>query len=351
MTDLKLIPGGDEPRESDPLLDETLAALAADSDWEAAFSARSVASQEAGVRVVEQALLRKKQSRRRAVAAGAVLCLAAGAALAFAPLGLFSGEELAGSVALRSGNVLIQGGEGHWSELGAEGAVAPGSAVRTANASSARIQTPWGASVALSEQTLLQFPESTESSPNDRVVQLLSGSINLDVPPLAANETFAVHASGHQVIVHGTQFSVSVAEEGAAPCVIVHRGVVQVKSPGNDSWLKAGQRSGCELPHEEVEATEIAALEDQPEQGAQAAKPVRSKNRSKKAPRSPEGSSLAEQNRIFQKALSQERAGDLRGARGNLQLLLKKYPQSPLAGQARAQLNQLGANSSGASTK
>ncbi len=364
MTDLRLVESTNSERESDPFLDDVFAHLGEHSNGEAEYARRSLSQREAGVQAVERGLRKARDSEksplvRVALVAVTVTAVAAAAALWLLPKVApgIQGADRAGLVAESSGSVMVREASGDWSLLSANLELDAGASLRTGSESSATIRTPWGASLAVRESSVVDFPQTMarEGFPSqdgrNRVVRLVSGSLELDVPPLAADETFAVSAAGHQVIVHGTQFSVTVAEEATAPCVIVRRGVVEVKGPQGSSWLKAGQHSGCGLAQEEPENLDSEAVEVQGDSEPVAQNSASTTSRVKVHAKPPAArdstrradgpSALAEQNRIFQSALSLQRGGDLLGARQQLSKLLKEHPDSPLAGQARAQLAQL----------
>jgi|GEM_PF-5419505 len=334
VAELRVISGGDDAmQESDPVLDDVFSLMKSEE-----APHRGQSQYQAGANAVERAML--AEARRGGYRKGALGALAVAAAVS---MGFFFGASTdevgalaAGSVKSESGTVMYRQESSNWAKMPASGELPSGATVKTADASSVNVVTPWGASVAIKSTTVLEFPSAEEGAEvSPRVVRLLSGSVELDVPPLGPDETFAVHTKNHQVVVHGTQFSVTVAEEGAAPCVVVNRGVVEVKGPSNGAWLSAGQSSGCQLPEEEYES-EKEASEKKPSAKGQARKVRTSKSRAKK-----EESSLAAQNRIFQSALSAERSGDFGKAASHLDQLLTKYPNSPLAGQARAQKKSL----------
>ncbi len=367
MTDLRLVERADIDRESDPLIDDVFAHLVKHSTGEAEFLTRSFSQREAGVQAVERGMRQARESKlfgkSRWMIGGVLAAVAATSSFWFFSDAISGGDsrnelnqEYAGSVAKQSGSVMVRVANGEWNRLSEDLELDAGSSLRTGASSTATIQTPWGASLAVGASSFVNFPLNASIAPNARktdlnhVVNLLSGTMELDVPPLAADETFAVSAAGHQVIVHGTQFSVTVVEEAAAPCVIVRRGVVEVRGPTGNAWVKAGQRSGCGLAQEDVEAASAVVVAE--EKGAKISQSEPNKENqatnsaTRVVPKAPVSgaeapSALAEQNRIFQSALSLQRDGDLKGARHELAKLLKEHPDSPLAGQARAQLVQL----------
>jgi ferric-dicitrate binding protein FerR (iron transport regulator) len=167
-------------------------------------------------------------------------------------------------------------------------------------------------------------------------VVLGRGSASFKVAKLSPGESFVVKAGGTSVTVHGTEFSVTLLEEQAAPCVIVLEGLVEVKGPSGTVWVSAGQEAGCDMP---TEAKAGPETEESPVR-----KPVPKKVAKVRPQKKQESKgSLAEQNQLFQRALIAERTGKKAQARKHLDDFLARYPDSPLAAQVRSQrasLNQ-----------
>jgi ferric-dicitrate binding protein FerR (iron transport regulator) len=123
------------------------------------------------------------------------------------------------------------------------------------------------------------------------------------------------------VVVHGTVFSVSFDRDTKKSCVAVEEGVVSVRHASGKTWLEAGDSWGCEQPT------------------------PTSMNRSTPATRpsapSPRAGTLAAENALFESAIAADRRGNRAEAQAKLRSLLEKYPESPLAPEARATLARL----------
>jgi ferric-dicitrate binding protein FerR (iron transport regulator) len=103
---------------------------------------------------------------------------------------------------------------------------------------------PGGAEVTLAGDSEVGFPRKAEKA--TRRLRLVRGSLAVVVRPVGDKERLVVDAGEHQVIALDTEFSVT-QKASSAPCVVVRRGVVEVRFPGRSQWLKAGEELGCEL--------------------------------------------------------------------------------------------------------
>lgn len=157
------------------------------------------------------------------------------------------------------------------------------------------------------------------------------GSIECRVPHLPPGQQFSVITPDATVVVHGTTFRVIVADAVGSfrTCVQVEEGVVTVNDNSGEARVEAAQSWGCAPPKE----SSIVFPPPSPESTAKAkGAPIAAE-----APRPARGT-LKEENRLFQAGLAAEQQGDARSAAASFELLLSRYPQSPLAGDARAAL-------------
>ena len=200
------------------------------------------------------------------------------------------------------------------------------------------MKTAGGIWVKIHERSELELSRSDARGSRLAQVNLRVGTVEVEVPQLGPSSSFSVRAGKSDVIVHGTKFRVTVAEEGAAACVVVHDGRAEVREGGSTVWLNAGGSTGCALPDPvpASKAREVEAIERPTEQATSDAslRPTTVK-------RATESSSLKEQNALFQRALEAERQGRTEEARALLGQFLSKYPHSPLEGQVRAQRKAL----------
>jgi hypothetical protein len=162
------------------------------------------------------------------------------------------------------------------------------------------------------------------------------------VPKLETGEYFAVLTETSKVVVHGTRFTVDVSQRATpgATCVMVDEGLVAVHTAEQVHWVGVGESWGCK--------TAVAKNEDTPPSPPAVAAdpaeaPVAATNRNlgSTSNEQREIASLAEQNRLFQRALTHQRREEWDEARGAYEELLKRYPGAPLAGEARVQLRKI----------
>jgi ferric-dicitrate binding protein FerR (iron transport regulator) len=214
------------------------------------------------------------------------------------------------------------------------------------------------AKVEVAESTRLTLnqhavPAATES---EDWVELEQGLVTLQVEKLAPGLGFSVQTPDARVTVHGTRFTVQVsprAPSGTVTSVAVSEGRVEVTSPGHDVFLGPGEHWSSQSPAPEAE-TPPAALNGRAASRIEPARPsvsssARALPPSRSAPLA--GSTLADENRLYARALTHAGSGDLASALAELSTLTQRYPRSPLAQNARVErfrLLQQSGNSSGA---
>lgn len=197
----------------------------------------------------------------------------------------------------------------------------PTSSVMTSGDQSATLRDSSGFEVELAPSSVFSFsaPEH-ENTTQDTYVRLGSGAARFSVPHLTHGSTLSVLTSSAQITVIGTRFSVEVVDP-TRTCVRVFEGRVSVIASGKQVFLSPGEKTGCE--------PDIAD-----EQSA--------RDRGKVPTIRKEGkTTLAEQNALFSRALSQERRGNYRSAEQAFSTLLSNYPNSTFAPEARAGLSRV----------
>lgn len=181
-------------------------------------------------------------------------------------------------------------------------------------------------------------------------IDLGLGEVAVRVPPLGDRGSFRVRTPDTSVVVHGTAFVVRVTarEGGTETSVTVSEGKVSVEHAGETTFVTAGQSWTSKPPREAAPAAPAAPpapVSSSPEPlppPALGASP-RKQPGAAPAPFAPvatagtDPSALAEQNRLFSAAAAARKAGDDRAALGHLNQLLARYPQSPLAPEARVE--------------
>lgn len=185
---------------------------------------------------------------------------------------------------------------------------------------------------------LASLSPMTEISVEPEGCELRAGTAMFEVDPLPAGKRFLVRAPDLDVEVHGTAFRVVVAP-GHPTRVVVSEGVVAVapRSGEPGARLVAGEMwppsaSSAALPPSLPTALAPA---DAPPPSAPLASP---RTPPRTAPSSPPASELAEQNRLMIEAMAARRKGDSVSEKKTLETYLRRYPNGPLAAQARAML-------------
>jgi len=287
---------------------------------------------------VEQAPQRRRQRHLLGYGAStmAVLSAAAAAVLWLAPVANNDDNLTAHA---NGGELLLLRGQGQQS-------VAPGEStvlqvldqVRTTEASNATLTLPTGSNVELRSSSTVQIAQINSGS--YETLRLLNGSVRVKVPKLAAGEYFAVLTATSKVVVHGTRFTVDVGA-GALPgtaCVAVEEGLVAVHTAEEIHWIGAGESWSCR--GSEPKAAPVPASEPPSPPEKTMVPPSRASLGESVSERAA-SVSLAEQNRLFQRALTHQRRQEWDEARVGYEELLRRYPDAPVAGEARVQLRKM----------
>jgi len=300
--------------------------------------ARAAYRRERVVRALERKLGDEKQGRAAgrhrkwaifAAAAAAVLAIGAGATT-------FVGRELEpvaiaarpSTADVRSvvGDVSIRpaGAPSHTASLGE--VLRGGELVRTGEGASIDI----GIESGRAHLAPLSELEIIEPIAKERRLRLGIGGVDVDLPSkLARGEHLVIETPDAEVLVVGTAFTVQVQKDASgAPVtsVKVRRGTVWVSHNGKrEAVLAAGQDWAS------VKAVAAVAAQSPEPSVAPRAQP-----RGRAASPPVESGTLAEENRLFESALSARNAGDFSGAAEGFRQLLTRFPRSVLTEQALA---------------
>jgi hypothetical protein len=184
----------------------------------------------------------------------------------------------------------------------------------------------------------------------ERWFRLARGAVSAHVTKLKAGERFVIATSDAEVEVRGTRFQVTVVPadeacgQGVVTRVAVTEGVVVVRSRGAEARVEAGHHWPVGCPERTVST--VVPVPERPTVSARHA-PARalSTSTSSKSTSSESisASTLATENDLFSAALKAGRAGDRREAVELLDVLLVRFPNSPLkqsAESARAKLSE-----------
>ncbi|WP_437649996.1 FecR domain-containing protein [Sorangium sp. So ce362] len=298
--------------------------------------------------------------RRRSVLAATALAAALAAAVAGVLIGV-RGRDASPAVAqvtaLQGSVEIAAGGATRSPPSLALVPLASDEELRTGEGARAKASLATGTTVEVGPSTRVRFaPAGDGRARFGDIVTLDQGRIAVEVPPLPAGVSLSVRTLDAVVTVHGTRFSVErrpgaagepaetrvSVEEGR---VAVHRGVVErFLSPG-ETWSSlgderrtdrpAGGRPGdAQAPPREAEQDSAAREGGGGSRGGEGGG-VEGEPR---APReAPARTSLTAENELLQSAMAARRRGQPRRAIERLDILLGRYPDSPLAEIARVE--------------
>jgi ferric-dicitrate binding protein FerR (iron transport regulator) len=327
-----------------------------------------------------------KARRRRIVLASGVALAAAASVVVYVSV---TGHRDTGTVAKRVddvlrvehayglGNYLLRGaGSQPLPELAA---LAVGDAVRSDATSSSQLGFGNGTRIALAPSSRLRV----DALGKTRRFSLLTGRLQAHVAKLANGERFIVDTPGSEVEVRGTVFTVNVAGPSSAcrretTTVEVSEGAVWVKAQDNQVVLRPGQRwavpcaepagTPAPQPGAAAETPSVPAATESAQPAVAAGRSVarklaprvaaRSLDTAAAAPPAPLAppaespraeqpplpvpvSRLAEQNDLLSAAMSAERLGQHDLALRRLDLLIERFPSSPLLETARAERQRI----------
>jgi hypothetical protein len=303
--------------------------------------------QRVGLRI-DQIAARAKEHRgvvrfRRVLA----LAVAAAVVVGLAVFGIASwpthGQAQAvAQVALLSGSVEIGAGSSARSPRSlALVPVSTGEDLRTGENGSARASLATGTSVEIAPLTRLRFaPSGSLGGRFDDQIVLEYGRIEIQVPRLSTGVTVSIRTHDALVTVHGTRFSVerraTTDGDPGETRVSVTEGQVSVRHAEKDLLLGGGQTWSSRDLGPAAQKVEAPVSSDE----VAAEPPAPSPETPKSAPRS----TLSAQNELLEHAIDARRRGQPKQAVEQLDRLLARYPDSPLAEIARVErMRTLGA--------
>ena len=248
-------------------------------------------------------------------------------------------------LALAAGFALAAWGGAHWLTPGGQaglpgvevvvmrGQVTPLNAdgvLETSTGAEARIKAR-GLELDLQENTKVSLKELGASATSS-AVRLDRGRVRCVIPHRPGRE-FAVVTADARVVDIGTIFSVSVqpSPTGNKTLVQVEEGEVIVHHAGGQSRVTAAQSWTSR-------AAEPAPAASPP---TSASEPPPDETPSKSAPPRRPRETLETETQLLRSALASEQKGDLPAARKALESLVARYPESPLAPDAKAALSRV----------
>lgn len=171
----------------------------------------------------------------------------------------------------------------------------------------------------------------------ERWLRLGRGAVEVHVAKLKSGERFVIATPDAEVEVRGTRFRVavvpSVAEcgQGTVTRVSVTEGVVVVRSLGGQSRVEAGRGwpTDCAERSSSVAPRQLTTLRGEPKRQVSLRTPA-TRSSTVDGASGVSVSTLATENDLFGAALKAESAGDRRSAVQLLNVLLDRFPASPL---------------------
>ena len=279
------------------------------------------------------------------LAVAAVVALLVGGLLHRKPEPTLASAGLGMVRAGTAGVVVLRAGHSTVAPVDADHGLGSGDAVSTVADARAALHLTSGADVSVAPSTRVVL---AASAPGHERIELGIGEVSVHVPPLGANRSFSVDTPDALVTVHGTAFSVRVHKLGERTVtdVEVTEGKVSVRRGESEIFLLPGQSWSSEASAAKAtQADSPPAPAGESELPAQTARPgaplvtgsVSGSPGTTPKIASTDPSVLAEQNRLFAAAASARRRGDDRSALTSLNQLLTRFPDSPLAPEARVE--------------
>jgi ferric-dicitrate binding protein FerR (iron transport regulator) len=307
------------------------------ADSDPGRDARAVDALRASIRRAPGRNVRNRARRALvALAAAAVAIGSLAAVLHFRPFAVPAPAPVSTLRADDAAALVIRHGTTRFADPRKQTPLEAGDEVSVAAGGRAQVTLPSGALVDVAATTRLRVA----SLERDEVIRLVRGTVSLRVPKLASPRTLSVVAPDATVVVHGTRFSVTVNGDppparASTSVQVIEGEVAVVFGTGHlilrsgDSWRSADPA----LPNPPPAGTNGAV----PDEGVKSASPdaaLESSPGSARASNRP-SDELTLQNRLYRAALSARDRGDEEQAIELLSDLLERYPESPLAAEAR----------------
>jgi hypothetical protein len=235
------------------------------------------------------------------------------------------------TVRVTSGTVVTtRGSSSATVNVGGSAAVAEGDEIESDAKGEATLLLPRGVRVKLAGSTRAWVDHARET---EQHLRLELGRAEVSVPRPEGPRVFAMKTPDSEVIVHGTEFSVQVERQPSSvviTTVSVTRGSVLVVHAGTQRLVETGANwsSGAERSPAPTASLEPAIPGSRANDSA-------SREARLTAPAPSPQPSLVDQNRLFQAFLDARNQGDDAAAIRALDELLARFPDTPLADQAR----------------
>lgn len=301
------------------------------------------------VRVLGEATRRRRRRRQFAATVG---LLSAAAAVGGVWLSFERSSDAAPFImSVQTGGAQIQSADGL--TVAATGVSQPlrdARQITTDAEGSATIEAPIdsphaGLKLGLGAQSELVLPEPLDAKQGQ--LRLVQGEMTITAPAQSGQTELALFTPGTRLIAYSSEYRValrSVAAGRSLTCVEVARGSVLVERPGErNTTVRAGERWGCDghkTAHRDSASQDAASLASEATELTVAPNQRSQRNQTRKTRPSQPTSTLAEENQLLADALKALRLGKPSRAETLLNRLLRKYPDSPLSGDARETLER-----------
>jgi hypothetical protein len=247
------------------------------------------------------------------------------ASVAVAAPGAELAVEAGSVIAARNGKPIAIATDAHFR-------VAEGDSVQVAADGAALLTLPRGVRMHLSAATVARLDRAGES---EQRLLLDLGNTFVSVPKPGGPQTVEIVTPNARVVVHGTEFTVTVARvepsHSFVTTVSVTRGSVLVVDSFGQRLVPAGSSWSSAPPA-------VPPIETRPADSSEEQARTWTES-SRRARRASEGSAavggLGEQNRLFQEALDLRIAGDDAASVRRLDEFLRRFPRSALEQEAR----------------
>lgn len=318
------------------------------------------AARAAAVERIAGALNAKTQRRSRRTKFLGVAGAIAAAALGYLGVHAESHGDSAGIPKLVSAVVLAHGSgaaissQGTTQPLTSASALSQGSHLIAGAGGGATVRLSTGTELSVDHDSNMEFENA---GPVERFF-LAQGVLRAKVAKLKPGERFIVRTPDAEVEVRGTVFRVEVVDPdpncagGARTRVAVTEGLVEVRGAGASTYVHPGETwpPGCQAIASVPAESALAASNSQPKLRrtsvdhrslAASTSPLKASDADESTPEQKlvkEGSSsIAQQNELFSEAAAARRQGDSASAISTFELLMTRYPTSPLAEGAAVQ--------------
>jgi hypothetical protein len=203
--------------------------------------------------------------------------------------------------------------------------------LETAAGAEARVQAPDGIVIDVGGSSHVALRELRSAT---RRLRVLSGTVRCHVTRRKAEHAFEVVTPDATIVDLGTVFAVSVEGPQHATRVTVEEGEVLIHGASGATRLEA-PHSWSNAPEVAPAPAPVEALSPPPPA------PTPKTLRTKAVPKAPPAGTLEQESQLLRLGLAAERQGRSGDAIMALSRLLRDYPQSPLAPDARAALSRL----------